>query len=345
MTWRVVGANFDQMHMNTNVLWARDHPDAEVVGLCDEQPDTSTGSLERAAEDCDVPDEYRYDDLDRCIRETEPDLVLGGPMNAEHASFVEQVADHGVHVAIEKPMAMSLSDADRMVAAADEADVRLAINWPVAWYPVHNEVKRLAAEGVIGEILEIQYYGGNAGAPPADSWFYRAECGGGSMLDYLGYGATFATWFRDGDLPQRVSAQTDVPDDMEVDVRSTTVCRYETGLSTFQTSLRMSTHPWEHDSTPAKGYDIVGTEGAITTRQHDAPIRVQTDDSPDGYAVDPGALEPPRENIVQYLIYRLERDEPLEGPTNPTFCRNAHRIIETASRSADDEGRELPLVD
>ena len=345
MTWRVVGANFDQMHLNTNLQWAHDHSDTEVVGLCDEDPETSTGSLEEAAENCDVPAENCYDDLDRCIEETRPDIVLGGPMNAAHATFVERVAARDVHVAVEKPMAMSLADADRMIDAAAESDGLLAVNWPVSWKPLHNEVKRLVDDGTIGDVVEVQYYGGNAGAPPDDSWFYRADCGGGSMLDYLGYGATFSTWFRDGELPTRVSGHTYVPEDREVDLHSTTVCRYDAGLSTLQTSLGMFSHPWSHDATPSKGYDVVGTGGTITTRQHDAPIRVQTEERPEGFVVDPDPLEPPRENLVQYLVHCLERDEPLEGPTDPEFCREAQRIIETAQRSADDDGQELPLVD
>ena len=344
MTWRVVGANFDQMHMNTNVAWAADHPDVKVVGLCDEHPETSTGSLEESATDCEVPSGQQYDDLEVCLREAEPNIVIGGPMNSAHPAFVERVLAHGIHVAIEKPFAQSLADADRMLDADAESAGRLAINWPVAWSPVHNELRELLATGTIGDVIEIQYYGGNAGAPPDESWFYDPESGGGSLLDYLGYGATFATWFRDGELPNTVSAHTHPPVGDSVDLQSASVCRYETGLSTLQTSLRTSTHPWEHDPIPAKGYDIVGTKGAITTRQHDVPIRVQTADVPDGYAVEPDPLEAPHTNLVQYLIHCLENDEPFVGPTDPKLCREAQRIIETAQQSAAAAGVETELV-
>lgn len=344
MTWRVVGANFDQMHMNTNLVWAADHPEVEVVGLCDEHPETSTGSLEDAAADCDAPPDRRYEDLETCIEETRPDIVIGGPMNSEHPRFVERVLEHDIHVAIEKPFATSLADADRMIDADGDSAGRLAVNWPITWSPVHQTVKRLVADGTVGEILEVQYYGGNAGAPPNDSWFYDAESGGGSLLDYLGYGATFATWFRDSELPRTVSAHTYPRSNDGIDRQSVSVCRYETGLSTLQTSLRMPTHPWEHDSTPAKGYDIVGTHGAVTTRQHGVPIRVQTADKPEGYAVEPDPLEAPQANLVQYLVHCFRTDEPFVGPTDPAFCREAQRIIETAQRSAAADGTEVALA-
>ena len=345
MVYRVVGANFDQMHLNTNLEWALDHPDTEITALCDEVPETSTGSLEQAASDCGIQDDDQYDDLERCLEETDPDIVLGGPMNADHPRFVERVLAYDTHVAIEKPFAMSLADADRMLDAEKTSGGRLAVNWPVMWSPVHNQVKQLVDNGTIGEITEVHYYGGNAGAPPDGSWFYDTESGGGSLLDYLGYGATFATWFRSGELPQAVSTQTHNPEGASADFQSVSICRYDSGLSTFQTSLQMLTHPWEHDSTPAKGFDIVGTKGTITTRQHDAPIYVQTRDDPDGYELKPDELEPPRKNLVQYLVHCLDNDERFEGPVDPEFCREAQRILETAQRSSSNEGSELSLVD
>jgi len=343
MAWRFVGANFDQMHMNTNLQWVRDHPDAEVVGVCDETPTTSTGSIERAASDLDLDDDAVYDDLDRCLTETTPDVVIGCPRNSLHADFVERVAEYDVAVAIEKPMAVTLADADRMVAAMAETGNLFVVNWPVMWDPVKHTVKRLVDGGTIGDVIEVQYYGGNAGAPPADSWFYDPEDGGGSMLDYLGYGATFSTWFRGGELPGSVTAERYVPEDMAVDVQSSTVCRYENGLSTLQTTWRMLTNPWETEPLPAKGYEVLGTDGAISTRDPRSEIRVTTSDDPEGHAVEPDDLPERFQNLAAYVVDRLERDVGPEGPADPEFCREAHRIIETARRSAE-AGERLDLV-
>jgi len=344
MTYRVVGADFDQMHMNTNLEWFAEHPDTEVVGVCDEDPSTSTGSMAEAVDDLELPESAVYHDLDRCLEETEPDVVMGCPMNAEHAAFVERVAEYDVHVAIEKPLADTLETADRMIDAMAGTDNLFVLNWPVMWDAVEHEVRRLVAEGTIGDVLEVQYYGGNAGAPPEDSWFYDDEAGGGSMLDYLCYGATFSTWFRGGDLPSAVTAETYVPADLEVDVQSSTVARFDEGLSAFQTSWRMPTNPWEIEPEPSKGYEIVGTAGSISTRVRDVAIRVQTDDRPEGYAVEPEPLPDRFQNLAHYVVDRLETGEAPEGPCDPAFCREAHRIVETAKRSAD-AGERLALVE
>lgn len=342
MTWRVIGANFDQMHMNTNLEWVRDHPQTEIVGICDEESDTSTGSLDRAISNLAIPDEAVFDHLDRCLETTEPDIVLGCPRNSLHADFVEQVAAYDpAAIAIEKPMAVTLAQADRMLEAVD--DELFVLNWPVTWDPVKHTIKRLIDEGTVGDIVEIQYYGGNAGAPPDDSWFYDAD-DGGSMLDYLGYGATFTTWFRNGELPNQVVTEEYVPEDMDVDVQSSTICRYDQGLSTLQTTWRMLTNPWKIEPQPQKGYEIVGTEGAISTCERDVPIRVTTERRPEGDTVAPDALPDHYKNLIHYLVHCLENDVEPDGPSDPAFCREAHRIVETARRSAD-ERRELTLVD
>ncbi|QSG03515.1 Gfo/Idh/MocA family protein [Natranaeroarchaeum sulfidigenes] len=344
MTWTFACANFDQMHMNTNIGWVAAHPDAELVGICDEDPSTSTGSLSAAVSEFDIPKRDVYDDLDTCLAETDPDVVIGCPRNSGHAAFVERVEPYDVHLAIEKPLAATLAGADRILDAVDESDRLFVLNWPVMWDPVIHEVRTLVADGTIGDVIEVQYYGGNSGAPPRGSWFYDPEAGGGSMLDYLGYGATFATWFRGGDLPTEVTAETYVPDGLDVDVQSSTICRFEEGLSAFQTSWRMLTDPWEIQPQPPKGYEIVGTEGAISTRERSASIRVTTEGDPEGYSVEPSPLPGRFENLVAYLIDLLETDSEPSGPADPAFCRDAHRIVETARRSAE-RGETLRLVE
>jgi len=344
MTYRVVGANFDQMHMNTNLGWAHDHPEMEVVAVCDEEPETSTGSVETAVEECGLTEDDVYDDLEQCLEATTPDVVFGCPRNSKHAAFVERVAAYDVHLAIEKPMAVTLADADRMLDAMADTDRRFVVNWPVMWDPVKHTVEDLVASGTVGDVIEVQYYGGNAGAPPDDSWFYDPEDGGGSMLDYLGYGATFSTWFRGGELPESVTAERYVPEGMDVDVQSSTICRYEEGLSTLQTSWRLLTNPWEIQPQPVKGYEIVGTEGTVSTRTPDAAIRVTTADRPKGYTVEPEPLPDRFENLATYLVDLIETDREPEGPADPAFCREAHRIIETARRSAE-RGERLDLVE
>ena len=69
-------------------------------------------------------------------RRTKADLAIVCSATAEHAEYVEKVAPHGLHILVEKPFAASVADARRMIAAMEGTGRRLAINWPLAWYPL-----------------------------------------------------------------------------------------------------------------------------------------------------------------------------------------------------------------
>lgn len=355
-TWRIAGVSFDHMHMGDNLRMVYEHPRAEIVGVCDPQADRMAGAVERFA----IARDRVFNDYCECLEVSRPDIVLLCPATARHAEWTERVAAFGVHIIMEKPFAASVAEADRMIAAVAAADKRLAINWPLAWYPPHRTTKRLIGEGVIGEVLEVHYYDGNRGpmhhavetegATPvsvarekARSWFYQRAQGGGSLLDYLGYGATLATWFLGGRAPVEVLCMTHVPEHLEVDEHSITVARYPHGLSKFETRWGAFTDPWTHQPQPKCGFVIVGSAGTISSYDYEAAVRVQTRDCPEGRDINVDPPAAPNRNPVEYLIDRLERDLPIEGPLSPGESRIGQRIVDAAIASAR-EGRVVPLV-
>jgi glucose-fructose oxidoreductase len=368
MTYQIAGINFAHFHMGDNLRMVAEHPDAEIVAICDENQEESTLGLEDTAEEFDVPDDRVYRDHERCLEETGPDVVILCPVASEHADWVEKVARYDVHVILEKPFATSVADADRMIERMEETGNRLAINWPLAWYPPHRTTKRLIDEGRIGDVTEIHYYDGNRGsgrfqqveysesgemhfvgedARESDptTWWHQGERGGGSLNDYLGYGVTLGTWFRDGDLPHSVTTDTHTPEWSEVDTHSVSIAHYDTGLSKYETRWGTFTDPWVHQPQPKCGFVVVGTEGTIATYDYEETVRVQDEDRPEGHEVAVDALEPPLQNPVQYVIHCIEEDRPIEfGPLSPGLCRAAQRIVDTARRSAD-RGETVELVE
>jgi glucose-fructose oxidoreductase len=356
-TWRVVGINFDHLHMGDNLRMVFDHPAAEIVGLCDESP----GRMAGAVANFGVAPERVYTDYQACLEEQRPDLVLLCPATAVHADWVEKVAPFGAHLLVEKPFAASLGEADRMIAAAAAAGVRLAINWPLAWYPAHCTAKRLVDTRVIGEVVEVHYYDGNRGpmwhladkvettpefvaAEKGKSWFYRKAAGGGSLLDYLGYGTTLGTWFLGGRKPIEVTAVWHVPAGLEVDEHSITIARYAEGLSKFETRWGTFTDPWTLQPQPKCGFVIKGTAGTISSYDFEPAVHVQTSAQPEGYDVPVDRLDPPFQNPVQYMLHCLEHDAPIEGPLSSAVSRIGQQIVDTAMASAA-AGRTLPLLD
>lgn len=347
--WKVAGINFDHFHMGDNLRMAHEHPDVDLVALCDEKPER----MEAAAREFGVPPERCYTDADACLRETRPDLVILCPATAEHGTWVERVAPHGVHILMEKPFAASVAEADRMIAAMPSGK-RLAINWPMRWMPPYVTTYRLIQSGRIGEVIEVHYYGGNRGPlyhgadkveidaetvarEKPHSWFYKREHGGGSLLDYLGYGTTMGSWFQSGREPLEVTCVVDEPEGLEVDEHAIVVARYAHGLSKMETRWGTFTDPWTHQPQPKCGFVIVGTEGTISAYDYADSVRLQTRSSPEGELVPAEPLSSPERNPVEYVLDRISRDEPIEGPLSVELSRLGQRIVDAAVRSAREK--------
>jgi glucose-fructose oxidoreductase len=266
-----------------------------------------------------------------------------------HAEYIERVAPHRIHMLIEKPFAASLKDADRMIAAARRGKVMLAINWPLRWTPSHCTAQRLLVEGRIGDLEEVHYYGGNRGplwhtadkiettptpARKRKSWFYKKTQGGGSLLDYLGYGSTLGTWYHQGQKPLEVTAVTDLPNGLEVDEHSVTVARYASGLSTFQTRWGTFSDPWKIQPQPKCGFVLKGNAGTISSYDYEPTVRIQTKKKPEGEEFPVDKLMPPFQNPIQYYIDCLQRERLPDGPLSPQVSRIGQQIVDSAVLSA-----------
>src|SRR5579863_5068234 len=122
MKLRVAGINFDHMHMGDLLRMTCAHPQAEIVGICDETP----ARMNSAASNFQIPPERVFTRVEECLEKTKPQLVILCPATARHAEYVERIAPYHVHMLVEKPFAASVAEADRMIAAARKHKVILA---------------------------------------------------------------------------------------------------------------------------------------------------------------------------------------------------------------------------
>lgn len=349
-SWKVAGINFDHMHMGDLLRMTHNHPRAEIVGIADEDP----ARMRDAARNFSIPSERQFTDYHECLERTQPDIVILCPATARHAEYVEKVAPYGVHILVEKPFAASLADADRMIRTVEVTGKTMVINWPLVWAAGHQTAKRLIDEGTIGDVIEVHHFGGNRGPlyHTADkievsdeevrqqkptSWWYRKDKGGGSLLDYLGYGVTLGTWYLGGRAPLEVTSIVDEPVGLEVDEHSVTVARYEFGLSKFETRWGTFTDPWTHQTQPKCGFVIVGTAGTISSYDYEPTVRVQTKARPAGFDLPVDELQPPHQNPIQYLIHCVETGAPVTGPLSPAISRTGQQMIDAAVISAREK--------
>jgi len=355
-TVKIAGINFDHMHMGDLLRMAYNHPRAEIVAICDELPER----MQSAAANFDIAADRQFTDYRKCLEQTKPDLVILCPATADHADYVEKIAPFGVNILMEKPMAASVSDAERMIRAIKTTGKTLVINWPLYWCESHRTAKRLVDEGRIGEVIEIHYYGGNRGPlyhiadkievseeevnrQKTSSWWYKRSSGGGSMLDYLGYGATLGSWYHDNKAPVEITAIADEPAGLEVDEHSITIARYDCGLSKMETRWGTFTDPWTHQTQPKCGFVIVGTAGTISSYDYEPTVRLQTRNNPAGEDVPVDKLLPPFDNVINYTIHCLETGQTVTGPLSVETSFLGQRIVDTAVISAREK-RTVALV-
>ena len=342
---KVVGLNFDHMHMGDLLRQCHEHSGVEIAGVCDAEP----ARMQAVTDNFKIPADRVFTDPHHCLATVEPDMVVLCPATARHAEFVELAAPYGAHLLVEKPFAASLAEADRMIAAAKRAKRLLAINWPLRWVPAHVTAHRLVREGRIGELQEVHFYDGNRGplwhtadklgvtptaAMKRKSWFYRAKHGGGSLLDYLGYGTTLGTWFLNGKKPLEVTAVVDRPRGLEVDEHSVVVARYASGLSGFETRWGTFTDPWIHQPQPKCGFVLKGDAGTISTYDYAPTIRMQSRANPAGEDIPVDRLDAPLQNPIQYFVHCITEGRPLEGPLSPKISRIGQQMIDSAVLSA-----------
>jgi predicted dehydrogenase len=354
MKFRVAGVNFDHFHMGDLLRMVADHPSAEIVGICDAEPARMQGAIRNFG----IHPDRVFTDVDDCLEKSRPDFVILCPATARHAEYVERVAPYKVHILVEKPFAASVAEADRMIAAARKHKVMLAINWPLRWMPSHCTTYQLLEDGRVGELEEVHYYDGNRGplwhsadkietvptpARKRKSWFYKRAQGGGSLLDYMGYGTTLGTWYHHGRKPVEVTAVTDLPNGLEVDEHAIAIARYATGLSKFETRWGTFTDPWKIQPQPKCGFVLKGSEGTLSSYTYEPKVRLQTRKQPSGVDVPVDALKAPLQNPIQYFIDCLRRDRPPEGPLSPAISRIGQQIVDSAVLSAARK-KTVPLV-
>lgn len=211
---------------------------------------------------------YSYDDYDQIATDPTIDAVYIILPNALHADYAIRALRAGKHVLCEKPMATSVEDCRRMIAAAKQARRELMIGYRCHYDPTNRKAVSLLREGAIGKLRVVTTDNTDVldFADPSAQWrVTRALSGGGSLMDIGIYGVNAARYLLDED-PVEVQAMIPPSDDphfREVEDRIAWIMRYRSGAmvhgsSSFSTAattrfgLQGTTASMEMN--PATGY-------------------------------------------------------------------------------------------
>lgn len=117
------------------------------------------------------------------------DICLPNFLHCQVACFA---AEHGLHVIIEKPLCLSLKEADLMIATCKKHNRKLMYAEELCFAPKYERVRKTVMEGAVGKIFQLRQCEKHSG--PHSDWFYNIEqSGGGAMMDM---GCHAFGWFR-----------------------------------------------------------------------------------------------------------------------------------------------------
>jgi len=133
-----------------------------------------------------------YDDLDDIIQNSGCEVIDICLPNFLHFEATLKAAAADKHIIIEKPLSVTLEDADEMIAACKKAGVKLMYAEELCFAPKYERVRQMVNEGAIGDIYMLKQSEKHSG--PHSDWFYDINLSGGGVLMDMGCHAI--AWFR-----------------------------------------------------------------------------------------------------------------------------------------------------
>jgi glucose-fructose oxidoreductase len=238
-------------------------PEITIVGISD--PDRSL--FDRYAKKFSLASSLYHSDLEELLVATEPQAVLIYSNTFDHLKIVELCAKHHISVMMEKPLAVSLSDALAIREAAQAGKIQVLVNYETSWYRSNHAAFDLVHSGAIGDIRKVVVHDGHEGPkeinvqPEFLQWLTNPKLnGGGALFDFGCYGADLMTWLMDGQRPLSVTAikQRIKPEIYkDVDDEATIVLTYPHAQSILQASWN-----WPFSR---KDMEIYGRTGYVVT--------------------------------------------------------------------------------
>src|SRR6201985_919612 len=175
---------------------------SQITGLVSGHRDKA----ERIAAQYGVPKSsiYNYEDMDRFRDNKSIDAVYVALPNSMHAEYTIRSAKAGKHVLCEKPMSISVKEAEAMIAACKVANVKLMIAYRLHYEPTTLKAIKMVRDGTLGKVQAISSANGFNIAP--GEWRSTKALGGGGPLMDVGIYSLNATRYLTGEEPENFTA-------------------------------------------------------------------------------------------------------------------------------------------
>jgi predicted dehydrogenase len=203
-----------------------------------------------------------YGSVEELVQDDDVHAVYVSTPVYVHAEQTIRSAESGKHVLCEKPMAMDVQEAQRMIDACDANDVKLMVCYYQRFNRRHRKIKELIGSGTIGQVTAARVNMSGLLSDNPEAWRQKPELGGGGNLMDCGSHAVDLLRYLVGEVTQ-VSALVDtLAFDYAVDDTATMLLKFDGGAQGVVTSHWSTLIP---DPNESSSLAIFGTAGTITS--------------------------------------------------------------------------------
>ncbi len=198
---RVAVLSFWHVHAGDYSRSTQNHPDTELVAVYDDDAERGAAGAK------DFGAEYT-DDLDALLARDDIDAVTITTETSRHRDVMVAAARAGKHIFTEKLLAPTVAEAEEIIAAADENNVKLIVSLPRLYHGYTAKISEILATGALGELtygrVRLSHDGAVANWLPER--FYDPKTAIGGALTDLGCHPVYLTQLFLGDDPDTVSS-------------------------------------------------------------------------------------------------------------------------------------------
>ena len=266
VTYAIVGLVHD--HAYGFISRVRNRPELQLAGIVEPNPDLAAHYIRLL----NLASNLFSPSLEALLAQTNIQAVATFTSTFQHREVVEMCAPRGIHVMMEKPLAVNLADARAIAAAAKKGRIHVIVNYETSWYLGNQNAYTIVHDQhAIGQVRKIVVHDGHRGpkeigcSPAFLEWLTDPVLnGGGALTDFGCYGADLITWLMEGQRPTAVLAITQqIKPEVypKVEDEATIVLTYPHAQGIIQASWN-----WPFDR---KDMEVYGRTGYVLVPQKD----------------------------------------------------------------------------
>ncbi|WP_231593998.1 Gfo/Idh/MocA family protein [Cytobacillus firmus] len=255
-----------------------------------------------------------YTELSEMLEDNSIDVVCICTPSGLHAALAEQIAAAKKHIVLEKPIAMTIEETNRIINASKKYSIKLAVVHPNRFRPVVQELRKIIEKGLLGKISHatcIVNWNRNQEYYDQAPWRGTKEHDGGVLMNQAIHNLDLLLWFM-GKPEEVYSMEATRLRNMEAEDVSTGVIRFENGaLGTVQAATTVYPKNFEESITifGEKGTVKIGGMNALYFEHLDIKglSEEETRDLKLSVKADPWGI-PGHQCIIEDMIKAIEED-------------------------------------